>query len=505
MNKISIITISFALMTLAFTTSTAQIHIVDDDPGFWQDFLTIQDAINASEDGDIIYVYNGTYVENVIVNQSVIILGNGTTNTTIDGRHTTCLKITAPNATIQGFEIFNSTSTDTYGIQVTAENTTISDVYCHNNYFGVFAQNTSRLHISNSTITLNTAYGIYLSETDNSTIHNNSCYSNDDGIVIKSHSRDNVIFNNTAYSHTPGQGIWIDSSSSFNMVFNNTAYENGEGGITLYNAVHHNEVFNNTVYSNVQSGIFIERDSYENWIYNNTVFNNSYGFKVLSSDNNSLEFNNISSSDNDGIYLSGSSENNLSNNSIWSNEQFGVYLKSSELNTISYNEIYNNTGYGVNCSSNAQDNQIHHNNFLYNGGSSSQAFDHTGLNIWHTSSEGNHWSDYSGTDDNGDGVGDTAYSIDGFNSAEDGYPLVYPVNTSSPRVIPEFPLLVGVLVALIGFVAEPQLRVVRRKRRSIDKSTNPNYCQNCMKRLPIATIPYQRHPGQMCECEASNF
>ncbi len=46
----------------------------------------------------------------------------------------------------------------------------------------------------------------------------------------------------------------------------------------------------------------------------------------------------------------------------------------------------------------------------------------------------NYWNDYSGTDSNGDGIGDTPYIIDENN--QDNYPSMNPVNVSK---IPEFP------------------------------------------------------------------
>jgi len=55
----------------------------------------------------------------------------------------------------------------------------------------------------------------------------------------------------------------------------------------------------------------------------------------------------------------------------------------------------------------------------------------------------NYWSDYKGTDSNGDGIGDTPYSIS--NGITDNYPLVEQV-----PVIPEFPSWTSFLILLIG-------------------------------------------------------
>jgi len=43
-----------------------------------------------------------------------------------------------------------------------------------------------------------------------------------------------------------------------------------------------------------------------------------------------------------------------------------------------------------------------------------------------SSGEGNYWSDYSGIDNDGDGIGDTSYQIPGIANAEDSYPVMVP-------------------------------------------------------------------------------
>ena len=63
----------------------ARTWYVDDDGGAGADFEKVQDAINASGDGDEIRVFEGIYYENVVVNKTVSLIGNGSANTTIDG------------------------------------------------------------------------------------------------------------------------------------------------------------------------------------------------------------------------------------------------------------------------------------------------------------------------------------------------------------------------------------------------------------------------------------
>ena len=48
-------------------------------------YTTIQGAIDNANTGDIIYVWAGTYNENVLVNKSVNLIGNGSAVTIIDG------------------------------------------------------------------------------------------------------------------------------------------------------------------------------------------------------------------------------------------------------------------------------------------------------------------------------------------------------------------------------------------------------------------------------------
>lgn len=111
------------------------------------------------------------------------------------------------------------------------------------------------------------------------------------------------------------------------------------------------------------------------------------------------------------------------NNIVSNNSWFGIYLEEcSRYNTITGNTAYNNW-IGIGLTENSSDNLIYHNNLINN---TYQAFEE-GINIWDKGvkwMEGNYWSDYDGFDGNGDGIGDTPYSIN--SDTQDNYPLMSP-------------------------------------------------------------------------------
>jgi len=158
-----------------------------------------------------------------------------------------------------------------------------------------------------------------------------------------------------------------------------------------------------------------------------------------------------------GIDLSGSSSNTIQENSI-TNNSYGIHLVYSSNNVISENNVTYNT-HGVLLYYQSNNNSLTGNNMTNNGDgiglgtSSNNKFYHNHLtnntqqvdiqwlgyaNIWDDGypSGGNYWSDYTGVDDDGDGIGDTPYIIDSDNT--DRYPLmasyIIPEDTPLPTI-----------------------------------------------------------------------
>lgn len=167
-----------------------------------------------------------------------------------------------------------------------------------------------------------------------------------------------------------------------------------------------------------------------------------YGIFLKYSTNNVIERNAIINCDRGGVWLENSTANTITNNALannycgilltWSNNTntvtnntvrnnpFGIMLIVSNNNIIRDNTIANNTLGGIYLDR-SNNNQIYHNNLIYN---TPQAVTSESTSTWDNGypSGGNYWSDYTGTDGNGDGIGDTPYIIDANN--RDRYPLM---------------------------------------------------------------------------------
>jgi hypothetical protein len=84
-----------------------------------------------------------------------------------------------------------------------------------------------------------------------------------------------------------------------------------------------------------------------------------------------------------------------------------------------------------------ENNTYYHNNFFNNSRNVNGWIDKGEVNCWNNGEEGNYWSDYNGTDADGDGIGDTPYNIK--NCPPDRYPLMSPFDIDSVTVeLPEW-------------------------------------------------------------------
>jgi len=172
-------------------------------------------------------------------------------------------------------------------------------------------------------------------------------------------------------------------------------------------------------------------------IKNNLIRNNWGGINLYKVTDSQITDNSITDSFFEGINPIQSSGNTFSGNKIFWN-LYGILFTSSNDNFVFENDIKGNTR-GIELVDQSNNNKIYHNNFY--SSQEDNGYDDFS-NMWDDDypSGGNYWDDYTGSDNDGDGIGDTSYIVPGDGNNEDRYPLMNPFVPQQP---PETPNITG--------------------------------------------------------------
>mgnify|MGYP006277611975 CR=1 FL=1 len=438
MRKIITITTAIFMVLVAFSSvsiigaddnydTMATIYVDDDADPSWYDAThvkTVQEGIDNATSGDTVWVYNGTYNESVFVDKSIDVTGENRDVVTINGN----IQIWYDNVNFSGFTI-NMLTNDK----------------------GIYIGSNDTINISNNNIIgdgVDPGHGIYIGEFfasgggDNVTVYNNNISDTYYCAIYMSPGSVGNIYKNNKLENTGSFGIFIDDSRSVSnllidgntinntgneaclfaqtigVVFSNNTVSNGLYGVHINNA-DNIDVINNAFSSMSSSGVYAENDCFSIDVLNNTI-----------TDSDNL------------VYISGNSNNGtIAFNDVSECAYSGLRFDYADNFYIYENEIYNCGERGGIWFAQGSDNNYIYRNTLYNNDINTED-ENSGTNQWYSSPNseytggssylGNYYDDYTGIDADGDGVGDTNYTVDSSYSVIDQYPLIskYPFDAT---------------------------------------------------------------------------
>lgn len=335
------------------------------------DFTKIQDAVDAASAGDTIVVYPGFYSENINVSKDHLTIRaqSGTEGTIVQpASPSDILEVKGDYVNISGLTLKGVESHSAYAaIRLKeARYCNVTHNDCSNSYFGIVLSSSNKCRVE-SNVCHSNGFAIFLGSCSNCNVTNNNCSNNTSGIQVQS-SSGCIIASNACNSNFGSDGICLHDSVD-NTVQNNECRSNGHVGITIY-----------------------------------------------CSDSNVVAHNECSSSLT-GIDVYDSSDNTIANNNLTHNDTGIRFFESSSANTIYLNNFidyrYNSYGQDSRNTWNSPDEIT----YMYSG------------NIY-TNYLGNHWDDYTGSDVDRDGIGDSPYSME---AGSDSYPLRMPVKNYEIR------------------------------------------------------------------------
>jgi len=310
-------------------------------------FDTIQTGIAAANTGDVIYVYEGTYNENIVINKQIRLFGEDKESTIIDGsagNDVVTMTTNADKFKLDSFTIRGGSGTDGRGI---------------------FMDYVTGFTISNCNIHSNKGNGIHIKRADDgssSTIKNCNVYFNgnvteDDGIRLWNVDYLSII-NCTSHDNGPAagehdaDGIALEHSH-YNLIKDCQFYNNNDDGINLVIWSSNNTINNCTLYDNYDAGIVVNKKSNDNKVMNCEVYDCKYGVAITTDS-----------------YVC--SDNVVTNCNIRDNSMAGVILQGEtasncvQYNTISHCEIYNNAADGIIFWTYAKHNTVEYCNIHHN-------------------------------------------------------------------------------------------------------------------------------------------
>ncbi len=294
-------------------------------------FKVIQNAVNNATSGCIIYIFNGTYNENVKIDKQLFFYGD-LVGASLGGDLT--IK-NGGNLTLKGFKLMmNSTFMGEFGIYV--KNGGALYLMAFNNVIPSIIDNGKNAPGGNASayytfqVKAGSIFEMYNSEVRNAGFAENLPDFSWAGIWIHT---DHAIIHNSVIRNNHFHGLILFNSSGHRII-NCNIYSNDRNGIWGMNS-HNNIIKNNYIYSNGWDGIHLSNAT-GTVIENNEIkFNGDDGIDIISS--TEIIGNIVNNNGDNGIVVSNSPGAIITDNTVNYNGDDGIYIQNSPNSVITDN------------------------------------------------------------------------------------------------------------------------------------------------------------------------
>ncbi len=258
-------------------------------------YTTIQQAINEATKGDTIFIYNlsSPYVENIVIDKTVNLVGQDGNTTIIDGgANGDVIQIKADNVLLCNLTVRNSGIGNNLeflfnsAVEVYSLNNTIRNLRCLDTNYGIWVEEGGYNTIIDNYMD---AYydGISLGETERNYLRNNEMYHS--GLLcdgIQDIDTSNTLHNRPIYYYYNQSGIIVPQNASQvilvkceNCLLSNLNIYNSTDGIAIQHS-NYNLICNNKIYNTTDFGIRLYKSNH-NIIKNNEIKNNPIGIALM--------------------------------------------------------------------------------------------------------------------------------------------------------------------------------------------------------------------------------
>ena len=326
-------------------------------------------AIDRANAGDTLTLIGPNVFPTINIKKSIRL--RGTNSPVLDGSgQGTPITISAANVEINSLTIRNSgadLSAFDAGVMILSNNATVADCRIENDAFGIYIRGANNCRISGNEIigseqlaSGKRGNGIHLWKTRGNEIVGNKIRWKRDGMYF-------------SYADT-------------NVIAENDVRETRFGIHYMYS--HANRLLSNSLTANVVGAtLMFSRDSVIS--DNKVIFNRRHGILFKQMDCSTISGNFISGH-NRGFFIQQATQNRFVRNTIATND-IGIYMSNcSEQNVFVGNYLIGNTDQVWQPTDEVEAGRLASNKFSEKG-------------------HGNFWSDYTGVDQNHDGIGDTPY------------------------------------------------------------------------------------------------